>query len=246
MTTTVEPVVPTIGFVVHLLDGPYVTCDGARVDLPDGTHALLVLLARHGTDIERTRAARALWPRCSAARATGNLRTSLWRLGRTLPGLVEVGRRTLRLGPEVRVDVTDVVAWSDRLAAGEVAVDELLRVVPQVVRPAVELLPGWDDESVLVDRAWLRQHVLRAFERAAARLLPVEPSAAAEVAAALVHAEPLRESAQRLLLEALLAEGNRAEARRALDEHRRHLRRELGVDVAPELAALVGPRTGRR
>ncbi|MCR6688696.1 hypothetical protein [Cellulomonas sp.] len=43
----------------------------------------------------------------------------------------------------------------------------------------------------------------------------------------------------RLLLEALLAEGNRHEARRALDEHRVLLHRELGVDVAPELDDLL-------
>ncbi len=91
-----------------------------------------------------------------------------------------------------------MVAWSQRVADGTAGVDEVLDRVPQVVRPTVELLPGWDDESVLLDLAWLRQQVLHAFERAAAH--------------------------------------------RALDEHRTLLRRELGVDVSPELDALVGAR----
>jgi len=236
MTTTV---VRTSGLVVHLLDGPYVTRDGAYVDLPDGTRTLVVLLARRGAQVDRGRAAHELWPDCGSGRAHGNLRTALWRLNRCAPGLVDAGRRTLALGPGVTVDVAEVVAWSQRVADGSVGVDEVLDRVPHVVRPTVELLPGWDDAAVLLDRAWLRQQVLHAFERAATRWLSDEPAAAAQVAAALVHAEPLRESAMRLLLTALLAEGNRAEARRALAEHRRLLRRELGVDVAPELVALV-------
>ncbi|UJP40451.1 AfsR/SARP family transcriptional regulator [Cellulomonas palmilytica] len=246
MTTT--SVVRTSGLVVHLLDGPYVTRDGAYVDLPDGTRTLVVLLARRGTQVDRGRAAHELWPDCGSGRAHGNLRSALWRLNRCAPGLVDACRRTLRLGRDVAVDVADVVAWSQRVADGSAGVDEVLDRVPHVVRPTVELLPGWDDDSVLLDRAWLRQQVLHAFERAAARWLDDEPAAAAQVAAALVHAEPLRESAQRLLLEALLAEGNRVEAHRALDEHRRLLRRELGVDVSPELDALVraGARAGAR
>lgn len=232
-------VVSTAGLVVHLLDGPYVTRDGVHLDLPDGTRPLVVLLARHGTEVERSRAARELWPDCAADRASGNLRTTLWRLNRAVPRLVEAHRRTVRLGSGVAVDVADVVDWATRVAAGTVPVEEVLRCVPGVVRPTVELLPGWDDDTVLLDRAWLRQQVLHAFERAAYRWLPDEPAAAAQVAAVLVHAEPLRETAQRLLLEALLAEGNRAEAYRALDDHRRLLRRELGIDVAPALADLL-------
>lgn len=226
--------------VVHLLDGPYVTADGVRADLPEGTCPLLVLLVRHAADVERARIARELWPACTAPRAAGNLRTTLWRLHRAVPDLVLAGHRTVRLGRGVRVDVDELVEWLDRAGAGSVTADDVLRHVPRLARVAGDLLPGWDDDAVLVERAWLRQHVLHALEQVARRLLADDEAAtAAEVAAALVRAEPLRESAQRLLLEALLAEGNRHEARRALDEHRVLLHRELGVEVAPELDDLL-------
>jgi DNA-binding SARP family transcriptional activator len=56
-----------------------------------------------------------------------------------------------------------------------------------------------------------------------------------------VGADPLRESAQRVLVEAHLAEGNRSEALRLYAEHRDLVRRELGVEPSPELTALVAP-----
>ena len=48
----------------------------------------------------------------------------------------------------------------------------------------------------------------------------------------MVALDPLRESAQRLLIQASLAQGNRAEAIRQLDRYERHLRRELGITVS--------------
>jgi DNA-binding SARP family transcriptional activator len=49
------------------------------------------------------------------------------------------------------------------------------------------------------------------------------------VARRIVGLEPLRESAYRLLVRALLAGGNRAQAQRVVAECRRVLRRDLGV-----------------
>jgi DNA-binding SARP family transcriptional activator len=54
-----------------------------------------------------------------------------------------------------------------------------------------------------------------------------------------VTAEPLRESAQRVLIEAHLAEGNWVEGRRSFEAYRDLLDHELGVQPEPELAALV-------
>jgi DNA-binding SARP family transcriptional activator len=54
-----------------------------------------------------------------------------------------------------------------------------------------------------------------------------------------VSAEPLRESAQQVLIEAHLGEGNWVEARRSFEAYRDLLEREFGTEPAPELAALV-------
>ena len=48
-----------------------------------------------------------------------------------------------------------------------------------------------------------------------------------------VSAEPLRESAQRTLIEAHLAEGNRVEGRRTFEAYRDILDRELGTQPDP-------------
>lgn len=226
--------------VVHLLSGPYVTVGDARFDPPEGTCALLVLLALR-PDVERRRAGEQIWPHCQSSRAAGNLRTALWRLNRVVPGLVESSRRLLRLADGVAVDVRDLAvratALGEALPPGR---DDLL-AVPGLVRAAADLLPGWEEEHVLLERSWLRQHVLHAAERATRRLLDAgKPSDAAEIASCLVRHEPLRETSQRLLIEALVTEGNLAEARRALGEHRRVLASELGIGVDPSLEALVG------
>jgi DNA-binding SARP family transcriptional activator len=60
-----------------------------------------------------------------------------------------------------------------------------------------------------------------------------------------VHADPLRESAQRALLEAHLAEGNWVEGRRGYESYRDLLWRELGVNPGPELASLLDPSHSR-
>ena len=52
-------------------------------------------------------------------------------------------------------------------------------------------------------------------------------------------ADPLRESANRVLIEAHLAEGNLIEARRTYERYRDSVRRELGVDPGEQLASLV-------
>ncbi|WP_142099815.1 bacterial transcriptional activator domain-containing protein [Pseudonocardia cypriaca] len=52
---------------------------------------------------------------------------------------------------------------------------------------------------------------------------------AVDVAMVAVEAEPLRESAQRVLVETHAAEGNHVEARRSYTLYRSLVRRELGV-----------------
>ncbi|WIM19641.1 bacterial transcriptional activator domain-containing protein [Microbacterium sp. zg-B185] len=131
--------------------------------------------------------------------------------------------------------------WAGRVIDG-VAPDEDLRL-PTWGASAMDLLPGWYDDWIIFERERLRQRLLHAFE-ALSRLLVQSRRYADAIDAALeaVRVEPLRESAHRTLLEAHLAEGNLVEARRIHLGYSRLLRRELGVDPDPALAALVGLR----
>jgi DNA-binding SARP family transcriptional activator len=54
-----------------------------------------------------------------------------------------------------------------------------------------------------------------------------------------VSADPVRESANRILIEAYLAEGNLIEASRAYQRYRDIVRRELGVAPGKQLISLI-------
>jgi DNA-binding SARP family transcriptional activator len=54
-----------------------------------------------------------------------------------------------------------------------------------------------------------------------------------------VSAEPLRESAQRVLIDAHLAEGNWIEGRRAYESYRELLRRELDAEPPYDLSVTI-------
>jgi DNA-binding SARP family transcriptional activator len=58
-----------------------------------------------------------------------------------------------------------------------------------------------------------------------------------------VEIEPYRESAQRVLIEIHIAEGNYATALRQYQRYRGMLQRELGIGPTPQLDRLVQPLT---
>ena len=62
---------------------------------------------------------------------------------------------------------------------------------------------------------------------------------AIEAALSAVSGDPLRESAQRVLIEAHAAEDNWGEARRSCECYRELIRTELGVDPSRDLTAFV-------
>jgi DNA-binding SARP family transcriptional activator len=99
-----------------------------------------------------------------------------------------------------------------------------------------ELLPGFYDEWLLTERERLRQLRLHALEALCERLTAVgRYSAAIAAGLAAVAGEPLRESAQWILMKAYVAEGNRAEAIRQFERYRNVLRAELSLEPSTEL-----------
>lgn len=223
---------------VNLFGGPYVSVDGERRDVPEGSKRLLAYVCLAGGRIERRRAAGTLWPDGDDVRAAGNLRSALWRLKGCGIEVVESDKVLLWLRPDTVVDVEVLDDWASRLVAGRPAPGDL-----DLVRwhtDFLELLPGWYDDWALFERERLRQLLLHAMEALATELV-TRGRAAEAVAVALtaVSAEPLRESAQRTLIECHLAEGNLCEARRAFDTYRRLALRELGVEPGSRLRFLL-------
>lgn len=224
--------------VLRLIRGPIVTIGAHIVELPEGSKRLLAFVALRGGQVDRQYAAGTLWPAGSDARAAGNLRSALWRLNGDQLSLLAADRHTLVLRKDVLVDVHMVTEWSSRLVTGTATRVDM--EVPPLAIDAFELLPGWLDDWVLVERECLRQRVLHALEALSRlRSRALQHAQAVDAAMAAVAVEPLRESAQRALIDAHLAEGNRVEARRCYEAYRALAGRELGVEPSADLQALA-------
>ena len=224
--------------VLHLFGGPFVTFGRRQLSVPEGSKRLLTFVALHRGRVERRYAAGVLWPADNDNRAAGNLRSALWRLNGTGVQLLSADKHGLVMREDVLLDVHVISAWAARLIDGS-ASDHDLAVMPWGV-DALDLLPGWYDDWALLERERMRQRLLHALEAMSRQLVRMRRCAeAVEAAIIAVGAEPLRESAQRTLIEAHLAEGNLIEGRRSFRAYQDVLDRELGAKPDPELAALV-------
>lgn len=232
----VQPAVSTA--TVHLFDGPFVTVTGARLSVPEGSKRLLAFVALRRGRVERRHAAGVLWPTCDDQRAAGNLRSALWRLRGAGIDIVDSDKWALELRRDVEVDVLQSLAWANRLIRNLALPTDLTLETGRV--DGLDLLPGWYDDWAVIERERVRQRMLHALEALSTALVVVGRFAeAVEVAMTAVNAEPLRESAQRVLLEAHAAEGNWIEVRRSHDRYRELARRELGVDPSQSFTAFA-------
>jgi DNA-binding SARP family transcriptional activator len=228
-----------VGSVVHLFAGPYVTMGAERLEVPEGSKQLLAFVALRRRRVERRQAAGTLWPFGDEERAAGNLRSALWRLRRAGINVLVADKWSLALSTEVLVDLHLTEQWATRLIEGR-ADGRDLAVSPSVI-DALDLLPGFYDEWVLMERERIRQRILHALEALSERLAAAGRFAdAIEAALLATSAEPLRESAQRALIKAHIAEGNLTEARRSYHAYRDLVYRELGVAPSDEFAACLG------
>jgi DNA-binding SARP family transcriptional activator len=206
--------------------------------VPNGGRRLVAYVALHGS-CRRGEMAGALWPDVSEERALATLRTGIWRLNRALPGLITCTESMVELTPPVSVDCREQEALARRVLSardldGAWLQERMYRLWPG------DLLPGWYDDWVVHEREGLRQLRLCSLERAASIFLE-EGTLHLAMAAALeaVWSEPLRESANAVLISVHLAEGNVVEAVRCYEHYRRHLVEELGVDPSPALTGLL-------
>lgn len=234
------PRTPTI---LQLLGGPVVgLAGGARLPVPEGSKRLLVFVALHTGQVDRRYAAGVLWPVGDDERAAGNLRSALWRLNRADIDVLVADKHSLALRADVVVDVHVVGDWAARLIAG-CATTRDLATLPDSIS-SLELLPGWCEDWVVLERERLRQRLLHALEALSrAHRQAGRGAQAIEAALVAVNAAPLRESAQRELLESHLAEGNWNEVKRGYESYRDLLHREFGTEPTPELHGLLAFRT---
>jgi DNA-binding SARP family transcriptional activator len=210
------------------------------VPITIGAQRLLAFLALHDRLLPRMYVAGVLWPDVPTSRANANLRAGLWRLPGPCRLVVDQSAQDLRLA-DITVDLRDATALAQRLlnrtqdcAEGQLGSAARMEL-------AADLLPTWyDDDWVLVERERFHQLRLHALEALCDRLITAgRYGEAIDAGLAAVTAEPLRESAHRVLIKAHLAEGNHGEADRQYQLCRHLLRDELGVEPSNDLRALV-------
>lgn len=226
---------------VSLLDGFELSIGGIgrETTVRDVPHGVQRLIAHLSLCRCRTRRALAgqLWPDVPEAHAHANLRSALWRAQKAAPGLVDVSAGAAALADDVRVDVQEFMDWTGAVLDPTVPVD---RIVTPVTALSGELLPGWYDDWVLLERERLRQLRMRVLEVLADKLVHAGRFAeAVQAAYAAVRDEPLRESAHRAVVRVHLAEGNLVEALRAYRSFRDALDRELGVQPTRQMEELM-------
>lgn len=210
---------------------------GSPIELGGREQRLTALLALRGIR-SRPYVAGTLWPDTSEDRALASLRAAVLRTRRRAPGVLQSGRMTVRLDESVSVDVHEVVHWTDLVE--ELPVDEAVKLVDRVGDG--ELLPGWYEDWVILERARFERIRLRALELVAHRALESGAlGAALKAASEAMLIEPLLESVRAVTIRAHLLSGNRVEAVREFDAYRKQLELELGIEPSPDLVELVRP-----
>jgi DNA-binding SARP family transcriptional activator len=227
-----------VSYRVGLFGGFEVTRDGVAVSIPSESHRLVAFLAMHDSSLERSYVAGRLWCDSDEERARANLRSTLWRLRRHVDDLVVADATSVALAPDVATDVRDLhrrssVLWEVGTEAPSTVHADLDH------RPfALEFLPGWYDDWVIVERERVHQLCLHCLE-AIASILRERGLFGAAIQALLtsIALDPLRESPHRQLIAVHLAEGNRSEAVRQYREFADVLDRELGLEPSPTMRA---------
>jgi two-component SAPR family response regulator len=144
----------------------------------------------------------------------------------------------LRLDARTQVDVDLLCRRAHQLAAGA-GRGEDVEILPLAVQ-ALDLLPGWYEDWISMERERVRTVMLDAIDAIAVQLRQSGRCAEAiDAALVAVTTDPLRDSSQFALITAHLGEGNLCEARRAFLAYRRLLRVELGLEPPERLIRLL-------
>jgi DNA-binding SARP family transcriptional activator len=232
---------------LSLFGGFALRIHGQKISLPMHARRVLAYLSLNKMvekDCDRQVLAERLWMDSSPDRSRASLRTAIWRIRSAADDLLLGDSERVALADSVRVDVHDFRRHAEQMLSDKAAY-EPASLVPHLRSPA-DLLPGWDEDWLLLTREQLRLLRLHALEHTARRMCERGLYAQAiDVLLCVVDEEPLRESAQAILIKAHLSAGNLADACRQYHRFRSNLWDELGLRPSPDLSRLVSPRSQR-
>ncbi|SCL24869.1 DNA-binding transcriptional activator of the SARP family [Micromonospora pallida] len=218
-----------------LLGGFRLLHDNQPVAVARGLQRIIALIGlRPGAT--RSHLAGLLWPDAPEERALSSLRTALWRLRQDPCCPMHTSGDTVRLDPTVAVDVDDLVRTAAQVHDGGDPRD----AAAALAAGRHDLLPGWYDDWVLLERERLRQLRLHMLEQVArTHLHAARHGEALQAALEAMAAEPLRETPHRLVVQIHLAEGNAFEALHAFYVYRDLILRELDLEPSAAMCALL-------
>jgi SARP family transcriptional regulator, regulator of embCAB operon len=211
-----------------------------------GRVLLAYLVLKRNRAVSRAELIAAIWPQTPPSDPAAALRTQLSRLRSALGSKALAGRDAveLRLPENTWIDVevaeraivaADAAlkggAWKDAWAEAHVTLNIAGR----------PFLAGFDApwaDDVRRELEELHRRASEVIARAGIGLGGSELAGAERAARGLIRAAPFRESGYLLLMEALVASGNTAEALRTYDELRNLLAAELGSAPGVEVQAL--------
>jgi DNA-binding SARP family transcriptional activator len=216
-------------------------CDDQLVQMSPCSQRVVGYVALHDRPVRRTKVSGTLWLDSSEHRASASLRSALWRI--PAPGGVRIlatSSTHLWLNPRIEVDLRAITARARALLDGvahEVAVIDVAR---ELCTFNDDLLPGWYDDWVIMERERFHQLRLQALDQLGERLRACgRLGDALHVGLTAMQAEPLRETAHRLVMRVHMQQGNVAEAIRQYQAYERMLADELGAKPSPAMRMLI-------
>jgi DNA-binding SARP family transcriptional activator len=228
---------------LSLFGGFELKLSGKKVSLPRHARRVLAYLSVNkmvADDCDRQVMADRLWTDSPPERSRASLRTAIWRI-RCIDAELLVGdSERVALADAVAVDVHEFRRHADEMLSDEVDWRPLIEV--PLLRSPCELLPGWDEDWLVLTREQLRLLRLHALEHLAKRMCErgFHPQAIDTILRVVVD-EPLRESAQAILIRAHLHAGNAAEACRQYHKFKKDLWNQLGLRPSADLSGLLTP-----
>lgn len=208
------------------------------VVVPANVERVVAFLAVRQRPQLRSTVASTLWMDTTGDRASASLRTALWRARQVIGSALSLQGQYVALASDIEVDLTELVARARRLIDADNPLEPSDCDTSCLIG---DLLPGWDEEWIMFERERIRQLRIHALESLCTKLSGAgRPGEAIDAGLAAVEAEPLRESAQRALVAAHLAEGNVSEARRQYHLYRELLWESIGIEPSDQLRSMVG------
>jgi len=233
-----------------------VGCGKRQAVLPDILWPIIgTLLSATGHMMSRARLCQELWPDSELDGSRHRLATALWRMRRShfcLDHILHLdGEQVgLRHGRMLWIDALAIARRASNALQHPARLDcrsERLKLHRTLKLYRGDLLAQRDNDWIMIERERIRALYLDAtYELARAHQRNGEWALARECCRALCSVEPLREDAQRLLIEAYSETGCRGLAIQQYRDFVKLLADEIGVEPMPETIALFGRISLRR